>query len=409
MNAPLRTPDLRLANTQTILRYLYLNGPTSRLDLSDHTNLSPGTITNVTSEMLHEGVLIEKGLEESYGGRPRTILDINPDYCYVVGVSIGETQIQMGLYNLKQQELANRREDVLTKALSINQLINIIDSGYLKLLASSGVPENKIMGMGIGVPGIVSHNGKVNANLPMWGWKPAPLLEMIEKKIHLPVYIDNGAKLMALAESWFGAGRGVQNMIVVVLGTGIGAGIITKGTLYRGSTNSAGEWGHTKIALEGRPCRCGGHGCLEAYIGAPGIIASWYEATAKPRPEEPVDQLKFLTELLKNYQDDEPCAIQVLNLTTKVLGIGIANLVNIFNPELIVIGGWVGLMIGNTILHDLKKIVKENSLPLSNRELQIRLCHFGADAVCVGAVCTILQEALSGNQKFYPRGRQSQK
>jgi predicted NBD/HSP70 family sugar kinase len=230
-----------------------------------------------------------------------------------------------------------------------------------------------------------------------------PLLEMIEGKINLPVYIENGAKAMALAESWFGAGRGVQNMVVILIGTGIGAGIITRGTLHRGATNSAGEWGHTKIVLDGRQCRCGGRGCLEAYIGAPGIIASIREFSHDLAPGIEGDQLSTLKQLVQAYKKAEPGSINVLQSTARLLGAGIANLVNLLNPELILIGGWAGLMIGEAILDDLTRYVKEYALPLSTASLRIGLCQFGQDAISAGAAWLVLDEFLSLNQKFMPR------
>jgi predicted NBD/HSP70 family sugar kinase len=223
---------------------------------------------------------------------------------------------------------------------------------------------------------------------------------MIEQRTQLPVYIDNGAKAMALAESWFGAGRGVQDMVVILIGTGIGAGIITKGALYRGATNSAGEWGHTKISLKGRPCRCGSQGCLEAYAGAPGIIASLHEMAHQPQPEVQEDQLSTLNGIVQAYKRQEPLATQVMQFTAQILGAGIANLVNLFNPELIVIGGWAGLLVGEAILEDLNRYVKEYALPLSAMDLQIGLCQFGQDAICTGAACLVLEEFLSANLKF---------
>lgn len=207
---------------------------------------------------------------------------------------------------------------------------------------------------------------------------------------------------MALAESWFGAGRGVKDMVAILIGTGVGAGIITKGSLYRGATNSAGEWGHTKIAADGRACRCGSKGCLEAYVGAPGILASLQEAEQNQLAIRD-DPVKALVELLQAYENKEPGATQVLHQTAQYLGIGIANLVNLFNPELIVIGGWAGLLMGKVILDDVVGIVKEYALPLSMDELHIGLCQYGQDAVCIGAACLVLEEFLSGNIKFTRR------
>jgi len=400
MKSPRRTVELRQVNYQALLRQVYLNGPMSRLELSRQTNLSPGTVTNITSDMFEDGVLIEKGTEESLGGRPRAILEINPEYGYLVGIDIGETHVNLELFDLTRHKLGASYEIISAGTSTPGKYVQVIANNIDKLVATSGVQRERILGVGIGAPGIVEHNGQVRVAAPMWGWESVPLLEMIEGKINLPVYIDNGAKAMALAESWFGAGRGVQNMVVILIGTGVGAGIITQGTLYRGATNSAGEWGHTKIVLDGRPCRCGSQGCLEAYIGAPGIITSMHEFTNDLTPGAEEYQLSTLKQVVQAYKNADPSSIKVFQSTARLLGAGIANLVNLFNPELIVIGGWAGSMIGEIILDDVIRYVKEYSLPLSTTSLKIGLCQFGQDAICTGAACLVLDEFLSLNQKF---------
>jgi len=401
MKPPHRTVELRRVNYQAILRRLYLNGPLSRLELSAQTDLSPSTVTNVTGEMFEDGVLIEKGMEESLGGRPRILLDINPQYGYLVGIDLGETHVQIELFDFTRHKLATARETISTDKNAPLTCVKIIVENLTDLISSTHIRRETILGVGVGVPGVVEHNGQVVVAAPLWDWKPVRLLEMLEEQLDLPVYVDNGAKAMALAESWFGAGRGVQDMVVILIGTGIGAGIITKGTLYRGATNSAGEWGHTKIVLSGRPCRCGSRGCLEAYAGAPGIIATYDELAQITRASaEKEEELTILTQIVQAYKENDPVAREVFQVTAEMLGAGIANLVNLFNPERIVIGGWARLLVGEAILEDIIQAVKKYSLPLSAANLHIGLCEFGQDAVCMGAACLVLEEFLSSNEKF---------
>lgn len=400
MKAPRNTVHLRQVNYQEILRTLYLNGPMSRLDLSDMTGLSPSTVTNMTSAMFEDGVLIEMGTEESLGGRPRTIIDINPGYGYLVGVDLGETLVQLELFDLKRKKIATARQPVSAADNSPEAYVRIISQNIKTLISDSGARREEILGVGIGVPGVTEHNGQVNVAAPMWNWQPIPLLEMLESDLEIPIYVDNGAKAMALAESWFGAGRGVQDMVVVLIGTGIGAGVITKGHLYRGSTNSAGEWGHTKVVLNGRACRCGSEGCLEAYAGAPGILDTYGDLTRMSPGLDVQDPLVNLREIVRAYRLKDPLARQTLDSTAQMLGAGIANLVNLFNPEMIVIGGWAGLMIGEVILDEIDNYVRKYSLPLSASKLQIGLSQFGEDAICTGAACLVLEEFLSLNEKF---------
>jgi predicted NBD/HSP70 family sugar kinase len=222
---------------------------------------------------------------------------------------------------------------------------------------------------------------------------------MLEDRLPCPVYLDNGAKAMTLAESWFGAGRGVEDLVVILIGTGIGAGVIAEGKLYRGAANSAGEWGHSKIILDGRPCRCNSAGCPEAYAGAPGIVTTLRET----RPDSPLlaqrDQFSFIESLSQAASRSDPAAQATLEATARYLGVGIANIVNLFNPHKILIGGWVGLQLGRQLLHGIETFVREHALPPAYRSVSIDLCHLGADAVPMGAACLVLETFLNAQSQ----------
>ncbi|MCS7010120.1 MAG: ROK family protein [Anaerolineales bacterium] len=401
MKPPRRTIDLRQVNSQSILRALSLGGPMSRLELSARTQLSPGTVTNVTNDLLEEGLLLETGVEESLGGRPRTILDVNPEYGYLLGVDLGETHVQIELFDLSRRKLATTRQQMRSSISIPDEYVQAIALGVKDLGIGRTVERSQILGVGVGVPGIVEHNGPVSVAAPMWGWRPMPLLEMLENALQLPVYIDNGAKAMALAEAWFGAGRGVENLVVLLIGTGVGAGIITKGALYRGATNSAGEWGHTKLVLDGRPCRCGSRGCLETYVGAPGILTTAAELGLSA--DLPDDQMAAFHTLVRLYQEGRLEAQALFRQTAQMLGAGLANLVNLFNPQRIVLGGWAGMLLGEILLGEITQAVRAYSLTISMQPLEIRTCYFGQDAICVGAACLVLEEVLSLNPKFMRR------
>lgn len=370
----------------------------SRLDLSQLASLSPATVTNVVGELLEEGVIVETGSQESDGGRPRTILAVDPQYGYFVGVDMGETHVQLELFDLTLRNQNTVRHLVSAEENSPENYIEHITTGVQELIAQAGIDAEQILGVGIGVPGVVGHGGEVSA--PIWNWGNVALLDGLKARITLPLYLDNGAKAMTLAESWFGAGRGVQNLVVILIGTGIGAGIITEGNLYRGATNSAGEWGHTKIVLDGRVCRCGSRGCLEAYAGAPGIIANLRESAPDSPLLAPDDQLAVLNSLVAALDQGDASARQVLQSTAHYLGAGIANLVNLFNPTLILVGGWAGLQIGRAIMTDIQQHVERYALPVSRRVARIELCQLGQDAICMGAACLVLDAFLSGASEF---------
>lgn len=397
---PRRTIDLRANNRQVVLRCLYFSGPVSRVEISQITTLSVATITHLLAELIQEGIVIETGLADSEGGRPRTLLGINPHYGSFIGVAVGETHVQLELFDLTLQLQHAVHYPALPQETSPQEYVEYIISGFNELIAQTGIDLSSILSMGIGLPGVVERFGAQHVTSPLWHWQSVPLGDMLRARIPIPVYLDNGAKALTLAESWFGAGRGSKNLIAILLGTGIGAGVISEANLYRGPTNSAGEFGHTTIVLGGRLCRCGSQGCLEAYAGAPGIIATLRELMpGSSLPDG--DETSVIVRLVENARQGDAPARQTLHITAEYLGASIANLIKLFNPELIVLGGWLGMEIGDAITDDLGAILQHYALP-PHSPVRIELSQLGTASVCIGAACLSLDQFLSG-QLVSPR------
>ncbi len=374
----------------------------SRLELGHRSALSAATVTNVVAELLAEGIVIEAGSEESDGGRPRTILAINPAYGYFVGVDVGETVVCIELFDLTLRSLRTVTHPLTATDNRPVTVVRHIVAGLDSVLAAAAVRPDNVIGIGIGVPGVVERAGGAGGVLvhaPSWGWQAVPLMAMLDEQITLPIALDNGAKAMAQAELWFGAGRGVDDLAVLLIGTGIGAGIITQGALYRGATNGAGEWGHTTLALDGRLCRCGSRGCLEAYAGAPGIMVSL--RAASPRSllfkdgDDGDDQEGTIMALVATAVRGDPVAVRVLEDTTHYLGAGIANLINLFNPRRIVVGGWVGQLVGPYILPRLREVVARYALGQLLSAAAVVPGQLGPDAVAMGAATLALDVFLT--------------
>lgn len=401
--------DLRRINRQAALQQLYFHAPLSRLEISRRCGVSPATMTNVVSELLEQGIITESGSKQSEGGRPHTLLSINPDYGAFVGIDVGETHVRIELFDLTLHNLGTLKQPVAPKEVEPAQVVQHIVEGLHELLAESGLTQANLVGIGIGVPGVVEQAEGLAVFTPNWGWHRVPLLTMLKEHFDTPIYLDNGAKAMALAEMWFGAGRGTDSLAVLLIGTGVGAGIIAGGMLYRGVTNSAGEWGHTSIDLDGRPCRCGSRGCLEAYVGAPGIIERLRELD--PQNDllaDEANQMITIPRIIEAARKAEPAAAKVLEDTIHYLGAGIANLINLFNPKLIVLGGWVGVELGQDILPKLHAIVERYALERPLSATTLSLSRFGQDAVCLGAASLALEDFLRGGNPDWWRLQISQ-
>jgi predicted NBD/HSP70 family sugar kinase len=382
--------DLRRGNRSAVLWSLYLSQPCSRQDLSAATGLSAASVTNVIRELLDEGIVIETGLEDSDGGRPRAVLGMNPDYGYVIGVDIGETRTRVELFDLTMTERAKAEYPLdRTAEHDVEVVVAQIVSGLNAVLADSGIDRAAVLGVGIGVPGIIEQGPEVLVHGQTYGWDAVPLERLLRAHTDLPLRFDNGAKTMGQAELWFGAARGARDAIVVLMGSGVGASLISGGTTYPGATSSAAEFGHLTLMVGGRKCRCGSAGCLEAYAGAEAILERY------GRPMAADDQELALAELI-DAAATSPLAAAILEETAQYLGVGIGNLINLFNPERVILGGWAGLLLGGRLLPVIRESARQHSMHHPFAATSIELGRLGPGAVALGAATLPMESFLNG-------------
>lgn len=404
--------DLRRHNRSALLSKLFFDGPLSRHELSSLTGLSAATVSNVTGELIDERLIVEAGLIDSDGGRPRVLLRVDPHYGHVVGVDVGETGVKVELFDLAMTALATVEHPLPSVRPDPAAVVQQVASGLRDVLAEARVDEESVIGVGIGLPGAVEHVSPDNAtdvrvHAPTIGWDGVPLGQLLrESQVTLPLFFDNGAKTLGQAEMWFGAGRGAGHAVIVLIGSGVGAAVVTDGSTYRGATSSAGEWGHTVISYGGRPCRCGSRGCLEAYVGAEGILDRYRQARGRAVGG---DEQAGLEALIASAAKSKT-ATKVLQDTAGYLGAGIANLINLFNPERIVLGGWAGLALGAQLLPDIRTAAQAHALKHTYGHTTIELCQLGPDAVAFGAATLPVAAMLArgGDPRDKPKKPQPQ-
>ncbi|MDT4911471.1 MAG: hypothetical protein QOC66_599 [Pseudonocardiales bacterium] len=396
--------DLRATNRSTALWELYLRGALSRQQIGAATGVSLATVSNVVGELIEQGLVIESGLEESNGGRPRGLVQVNEKYGFVIGVDIGETAFLVELFDLAMTVLASHRSSTVLTHLEPEDAVTHVVEGIEQVIADANVSTKDIIGIGIGVPGVVEHRDGAVVHGQSVGWDAVPFEQLLRRHVALPLIIDNGAKTLGQAETWFGAARGVDNAIIALLGIGVGTGIISNRQLYRGATSSAGEWGHTTVVVDGRECRCGARGCLEAYIGAAAIVSRHEELAGGDQHVTQLDLEVRVDHLLATRADDA-FAAQVLDEVTTYLGVGIANLVNLFNPQRVVVGGWVGQRLSEELLPQIRAAAARNALRLPFSHVEIVRAELGADAVALGAATLPISDFLSrgGPAKIAPQ------
>lgn len=389
------TRDIRRSNRLTALRSIYAARNISRQEIARQTGLSSATIANVVSDLLRNGIVAETGFEDSDGGRPRALLGINSEGGYVVGVDIAETYIRFDLFDLTFHVRHSVDHTLHPEDNDLDDIVEHIVRGLDELLSSLPNASGEVLGVGISLPGQVDPVKGVSVFAPNWGWHDVPLLSMLRARVDLPLCLDNPLKASAVAQLWFGRGRTRSNLVTINIGTGVGAGVIVDGSLYRGVTNSAGEWGHTSIVYDGRECRCGSRGCVEAYVGVPGIMRTIHELDSTSTLLYDNDQTRTIDSLTNGAYEGDRTAIAVLEETAKYLGVGIANILNMYNPEAVVIGGWAGRKLAPFMLPLLHEHVRKYALQRTLEVVSIEPCTLADDPVSLGAAIWVIEWFLA--------------
>ncbi len=386
--------DIRTANRYEVLRQIIAESPTSRQELAAATGLSLATVATLVGELLDLRMITEVGFEDSAGGRPRGLVAVNTSGGALIGVDIAETYVHVELFDLGLNVLARAEEDVRPSESLPEQVVGHVATAVGSVVARAGVEGDRVLGVGVSVPGQVDRATGVSEYAPNWDWHDVPLLDLLSEHLAHPLYLDNPLRAGAVAELWFGAARGRGNAVVVNLGTGVGAGLVLGGGLHRGVSNSAGEWGHTTMVLDGRRCRCGNHGCVEAYVGARGIMLHLRELAPDSPLLHPGDQTATIDALARGIASGDPVARRVVEETARYLGAGVADLVNLFNPEVVVLSSWVARTLGEPLLHAVREAVTRHALPRPLASTGIVLSPIPTDSVCLGAATIALEGAL---------------
>ncbi|MEJ3405920.1 ROK family transcriptional regulator [Rathayibacter sp. YIM 133350] len=402
--------DLRRSNQSRTLWELYLHGPLTYQQLATSIGVSVATVSNVMGQLLRQGAVAEVGVEDSNGGRPRGVFHINPGYANVIGVDVGETAIMVELFDLRMRVLASHHSVTSHSRLDPAEVVDQVVEGIEAVLSQSGRTEEQILGVGVGVPGLVEHGADGEAVVfdQSIGWGTVAIERMLRERTSLSLTVDNGANTLGQAERWFGAARGGSNSIIVLLGAGVGASIISRAGRYGGAASLPAEFGHTTVVAGGRRCVCGALGCLEAYAGADAVVARYDELSGRRQAVDPREVEERLVAILAAGPTDEHAA-QVIDEFYRYLGVGLGNLVNLFTPDRIVIGGWVGHVIGASSLERLRSEVAANALVRPMARLQLVLAQLGTDAVAMGAatlpVAAFLRSGGASAETVAPRRR----
>ena len=374
---------IRGINRSLLLNAIKSEGEVSRVALAHMTGLSAATVTAITGQLISEGLVFEKTTGDSTGGRPPILLALNPRGGFVIGIKLMEGQAVGAITDLNAAILA--RDAIVLENNQVDTAVEMITILVNRLIKESGIRKKQLMGVGIGLAGVIDFaNGIVKQN-PFLGWHNIKLRDLLGSRLKVPIYIDNDVNTLTLSEKWLEPGRTENHFIVVTIGRGVGMGIVINGQIYRGKGGGAGEFGHVMVDPDGPLCDCGRRGCLESFISDRALVDEARRLVAS--------DVRDLDDLIERAETQANAA-KVLARAGSLLGGQIANLVNLYDPNLIIISG-DGIRMGEVFFSALHKTFREHVMPGLAEDTEIRIDSWGDDIWALGAASLVIDEIFT--------------
>jgi glucokinase-like ROK family protein len=385
--------NIRDYNLSQVLRLIHERGSLSRASIVRSTYLSATSVSSIVSELISSGFVKEVGEGKSSGGRRPILLQFNPDACFAIGVDMGASHITAVITNLSGKVKAIRSQKFGT-AEDPQGAIQLLMQMIVELIDASARSMADFLGIGLTVPAPLEgeHLDRLSPVI-LPNWKDISLTDELTSRFHLPVYIDNDANGGAIAEKWWGSGRGVSNLVYIKLGVGVGSGLIINNEVFRGSGGTAGEIGHTAIDPNGPPCRCGNLGCMESYVGVPAVVETTKTRLKEFTNSELHDTEVTIDTIIAAAQNRDPLAVEVVRAAGQYLGISVANLLNLVNPELVVLGGDL-VETGEIFLDAVKASAFNRSISKVADETTIITSQLRENVIAVGAATLVIYNAF---------------
>jgi glucokinase-like ROK family protein len=392
-----KSSNIKAHNLEAMVRTLLYHGATSRVRIAHLTGLSTTTITNLAAELIEQGVVAEDGPEPNHGGgvgRPRIPLRLVPSARYAVGVHVGVGTIRVAVadlfgrlqnYLVIAHELTDPAEEVLGRTCSLIE----------QAIRQAGVERERLVGVGVGASGLVDPQTGVNVLAPNLNWRDLPIRDILSARLNMPVTVDNNVRAMALAEAMFGAGRDVNSLAFVYGRVGVGAGFVVSGGIYRGSRAGAGEIGHTTIVpVGGAPCRCGNTGCLETLVSEPEIVRLAQGLAARQPGSILAEKLAGsarpdIEQVFEAARAGDKETHMMLQERAHYMGLALANLVNIVNPDMIILGGLFAAG-HDLLLPPMEETMRQRAFANLGESVTLRVTSFGRKVGVIGAVALAL-------------------
>ena len=389
---------VRKMNRAIILEVFRTHITLSRARLASETGLNPSTVSSIVGEIIEENLIRETDLIQASTGRPGRLLELNPEGGCALGVEINVDYIELVVTDFAANILWRQRQDSTPEAGQQMIMSQVVD---LAKQASAFVQErnSRVLGIGVGVPGLVDVTNGLLRLAPNLQWTNVPIGDILAGYFDCPIYVENEANAAALGEYYFGAVRNVKNFIYLSAGVGLGSGIVMGGKLFRGMFGYAGEAGHMTLDVNGELCGCGKRGCWETFVGPRAVeqrvrksLAGGTASILHDMAKGELEKIVF-EDVIQAAQAGDQIAIDALGEVAFYLGVGIANLVNLFNVEVIVLGGALNNA-SSLLLKDVERIALENTLVPGREHLRIIPSAHGSDACIMGSIALVLDDIL---------------
>ncbi len=379
---------------------VYQQGPISRVSIHALTNLRRSTISLLTRQLLTEGKLIEAGPSDNPLGRKQILLDLNRKFGFLVGVEFDDERVTAGVMDL-QPSVTRVISEATDLAHGKEGLLRQLQSAVRRVVAASRLPWSKLLGIGIADPGLVdTRRGVTTSSSTIDFWNDVPVTAAFEKEFKVPVLVESKTRAKAIAEQRLGVGQREPNMIYLDYGTGIGAGVLVDGKLLYGHNCGVGEVGHTNMVRSGPTCKCGSNGCLEAVAGAGAVenrtrkaLSEGVSSRLLAMAQEDPSRITVWLVLEAARAGDKMCWNIVAEIAEEI-GVAMANLVNLFNPSMIVFDQRLSTT-GEEFLNLISRVVKSNALAGSASGLSLRFATLGREAGLLGVGLQILERQFS--------------
>ncbi len=385
---------VRRVNIALILNCLRTSHDPTRATLAASTGLTRSTISSLVDELITLRLVRETGLQLSQGGRPGTGLELDPAGGGAIGIEIGVGFVSAVLTDFVANIQWRDRIEVNTK--EPDAVMSIAERLVEQAEQRSRTLDLKLLGIGVGLPGLVKIDEGLLKVAPNLGWRDIPFQVLWEKRFGVPVYAVNEGSAAALGEHYFGVAVKFHDFVYLSVSTvGIGGGVMIGGKLFQGVDGYAGEFGHMVLDPSGPVCACGRHGCWERVAGSQAIIKYVVDQLQCGRSSRALDLVqgnpqKLTTDAIAQAsRDGDPVATEAISHVSRLFGIGVMNLINTFNPELVVIGGALGRVL-EPFVPIIENVIYEQSFGALTDEVEIKISRLGDDACVLGAVAAVL-------------------